>query len=168
MAVRDLYETDFVAWTEDQAARLRDLKGDPRLDAEHLAEEVADLGRSELARVSSLVRNTLVHLLKLALEPDSPAAAHWVEEALAFQNDALLALSPGMRQRIDMERLWRQACKQARQALAQQGVTVPRLPDACPVALDTLLDEDFDAGQAVEHVRKAIQGFQPANLTGGL
>ena len=51
----DLYDEDFYAWTQQQAEALRThFKGDNRLDVEHLAEEVEDLGKSELQAVESL------------------------------------------------------------------------------------------------------------------
>jgi hypothetical protein len=47
MTGTDLDTRDFYSRTQDQARRLRGLAGDNRLDTEHPAEEVADLGRSE-------------------------------------------------------------------------------------------------------------------------
>jgi hypothetical protein len=44
MSSQRLYDTDFYAWPQDQAAKLREVR-DNRLDAENLAEEVADLGQ---------------------------------------------------------------------------------------------------------------------------
>ena len=45
-----LYDIDFYAWTQEQAAALREhFRGDNRLDVEHLAEEVEDLGRFRTA-----------------------------------------------------------------------------------------------------------------------
>lgn len=46
-ADRDLYERDFYAWTQDQAARLRAMGGHTAIDVAHLAEEIADLGKRE-------------------------------------------------------------------------------------------------------------------------
>ncbi len=62
----DLYDEDFYAWTQQQAEVLRThFQGDNRLDVEHLAEEVEDLGKSELHAVESYVENIIAHLLKL-------------------------------------------------------------------------------------------------------
>jgi Domain of unknown function DUF29 len=46
---RSLYQTDYYAWTRDQAAKLRAMTArgvNSTLDLEHLAEEVESLGRS--------------------------------------------------------------------------------------------------------------------------
>jgi Domain of unknown function DUF29 len=50
----DLYERDFVAWTEEQAARIRAAAGTQLnlpIDWENVAEEIESLGRSD-ARVA--------------------------------------------------------------------------------------------------------------------
>ena len=63
----DLYETDFVAWTREQAAelrRLRDARINSRLDLEQLAEEIEDLGKEQRAAVRSQVQRIIEHLLK--------------------------------------------------------------------------------------------------------
>jgi hypothetical protein len=47
------YDTDFYAWTQEQAARLR-AKDSAAQDLEHLAEEIEDLGkRDRLARAGA-------------------------------------------------------------------------------------------------------------------
>jgi hypothetical protein len=63
-----LYETDFYAWTQEQAARLEARDADA-LDWAHLAEEVTDVGASQYAAVSSAVYQILVHLLKWRYQP---------------------------------------------------------------------------------------------------
>ena len=73
---RSLYQTDYYAWTRQQAAELRALAArrvDSKLDLENLAEEVESLGRSDLNTVRSQVRRIIEHLLKLE---HSPAPSH--------------------------------------------------------------------------------------------
>lgn len=72
----DLYERDFFAWTQDQAARLRALRPNG-LDVENLAEEVETLGRSERRAVVSLMRRIVHHLLKLEMLAWGSAREHW-------------------------------------------------------------------------------------------
>jgi hypothetical protein len=62
----ELYDEDFYAWTQQQAQALRmHFRGDNRLDVEHLAEEIEDLGKCDLHAVQSFVGNVIEHLLKL-------------------------------------------------------------------------------------------------------
>lgn len=149
------YETDFYGWTQDQAARLRRLPADAcDLDRDNLAEEIEDLGSEKVFKVSSLLRQTLIHLIKIAAAPEAPAVAHWYDEAITFQGDAVLAFSPGLRQRIDLDRIWKLACNGAAASLAVHGDPVPALPKTCPLTLDELLSPDFDPREAVERVRQ--------------
>jgi Domain of unknown function DUF29 len=65
---RSLYQTDYYAWTKQQAAELRRLaaaRADSTLDLANLAEEVESLGISQLSSVKSQMRRVMEHLLKL-------------------------------------------------------------------------------------------------------
>jgi hypothetical protein len=65
-SLADLYDEDFYAWTQQQAQTLREqFRGDNRLDIEHLAEEVEDLGKSQLQSVESYLQQIMAHLLIL-------------------------------------------------------------------------------------------------------
>ena len=77
---RSLYQTDYYAWTRQQAAELRALAArrvDTKLDLENLAEEVESLGRSDLNTVRSQVRRIIEHLLKLEHSPASEPRIDW-------------------------------------------------------------------------------------------
>jgi Domain of unknown function DUF29 len=152
------HDTDFYGWTQEQAGILRETPpGDARLDTDNLAEEIEDMGRAEILAISSLLRQTLIHLLKLAIEPDSQSASHWFDEIVTFQGDAVLAFSPGLRQRLDLEKIWRVACNGATRSLGKHGIVVPQLPSACPFSLDDLLDPEFDPETATQTLSAAIQ-----------
>lgn len=157
----DQYDTDFYAWTREQASLLRSIAhADPRLDVEHLAEEIEDMGRAEILKVSSLLRQTLVHLLKMAIDPDNRAVSHWFSETVTFQAEAVLTITPGLRQRIELENIWRVACNSASKLLEQQSTDVPHLPAACPFTLDELLDETFDPQACVQRLAAAIDAVR--------
>ena len=73
-------QTDYYAWTKDQAAKLRALAAarvNSTLDLENLAEEVESLGRSDLNTVRSQVRRIIEHLLELEFSPSTPPRADW-------------------------------------------------------------------------------------------
>ncbi|MET0970217.1 MAG: DUF29 domain-containing protein [Tardiphaga sp.] len=152
------HDSDFYGWTREQAAILRKMPHvDLRLDVENLAEEIEDMGRAEILKVTGLLRQTLVHLLKMAIEPNSRAIEHWFDETVSFQGDAALTITPGLRQRIELEKIWRVACNGAARLLEKRGVTVPQLPSTCPFTLDELLDEAFDPERSVLALSDAIE-----------
>jgi hypothetical protein len=66
--MRDLYETDFYAWTREQAELLRAGKL-PALDVAHLAQEIESIGRNERNRLADRLAVLLAHLLKWRFQP---------------------------------------------------------------------------------------------------
>ena len=75
----DLYEDDFFAWTRLQAKELRRFartRPNLPLDLAHLAEEIADLGKSQRDSLRSWTRRIVEHLLLIAYSPaEGPRAA---------------------------------------------------------------------------------------------
>jgi hypothetical protein len=155
MSSHRLYDTDFYAWTQDQAEKLRAVR-DNRLDAEHLAEEVADLGRSELRAVEAHLLQLFIHLLKAAFSPADAPKAGWRGEIRQHQLLLRKAFSPSMGTRIDLEELWAVACATASDHLVQYGEAPVPGDVACPFDLDALVANDFD-------VDRAIQSLEPGD-----
>lgn len=83
----DLYETDYVAWAEAQAAALR-ARGAGRnaLDYDNLAEEIDDLGKSEIHACRSHIVNIITHLLKIEFVGPLQTVPHWRGEILEFRS----------------------------------------------------------------------------------
>jgi hypothetical protein len=144
-SAQHLYEQDYYAWTQAQAAELRAMAKRPidtSLDLEHLAEEAADLGHSERDAVRSQARRVIEHLLKLEYSPAAEprdGSKDTVADARSVIDDKL---SPSLR--LDLEtmlpRLYGQVLPKARRALRRFGETAPAgtLPSACPYALDDI------------------------------
>jgi hypothetical protein len=143
-----LYEHDALAWAERQANLLRRLSAGERVneavDWPHVIEEVQDVGLSELRACECLLQQAMAHLLKLHVLPGSQAAAHWRDEAGVFLDDAARRFTPSMRQRIMLDELYARALRRARASCEAAGAPWP-LPEACPFALDALLEGDVAA-----------------------
>jgi hypothetical protein len=143
----DLYDRDILVWAESQADLLRRLgrgEGVNGIDWEHVVEEIADVGLSELHAVQSYLNLILVHLLKIRASPNIQAVGHWRGEIVAFQKNAARRFAPSMRQRIDLAKLYDDAIEQL-----EAGGQVPGFPRqwpvACPFTLDQLLRDKWDA-----------------------
>ncbi|MBV8613272.1 MAG: DUF29 domain-containing protein [Acetobacteraceae bacterium] len=141
----DLYETDILAWSEDQAARLRRLAASDRLndaspDWPNVIEEIEDVGRSSLRAVRSLLTRALVHMLKAEAWPLSRDAPHWRAEARLFRREARDEFSPSMRQRVDLARLYANALAALPETI--DGQPPLPVPAECSVTLDALLSEE--------------------------
>ncbi len=150
-----LYERDALAWAERQAGLLRRLAAGERLnepvDWPNVIEEVQDVGLSELRACKSLLRQALVHLLKLYTWPGSMAAAHWRSEVIGFRADMRDRFAPSMRQRISLHEIYRVALEQVQAGTDDSGEPHP-LPAACPFVLDDFLSSDTDVGTLVQKI----------------
>ena len=62
------YEQDLLAWAEANACLLRAGRLS-EVDAEHIAEELEDVGKSERRALRSHLRNLMLHLLKWQFQP---------------------------------------------------------------------------------------------------
>jgi Domain of unknown function DUF29 len=103
-----LYDEDFVRWTEQQAAALRDAAGlttNLPLDWENLAEEIDSLGRSTRRELRSRLMVIVEHLLKLEHSPARDPRRGWIEtigrERLIIED--LLQESPSLKVDISAE-----------------------------------------------------------------
>jgi Domain of unknown function DUF29 len=135
-----LYERDVLAWSQHQADLLRRLGRGERVndvDWVHVAEEIEDVGLSELHSVESFLSLIMVHLLRLYAWPDSQACGHWRGEIAAFRSNANRRFAPSMRQRIDIGSLYAEAVEQLLEA-----DPALRLPADNRFTLDVLLKCD--------------------------
>lgn len=141
-----LYERDVLVWSQHQADLLRRLGRGERVndvDWANVAEEIEDVGLSELHAVESYLVLIMVYLLKIRAWPDHRAAGHWHTEIGGFQGNAQRRFAPSMRQRIDLGALYADALRQLR--IGDRRNKVPRpWPDANPFTLDRLLNADPD------------------------
>src|SRR5579862_3092086 len=80
------YDDDFYAWTQEQAELLRRLPTvSNHLDRELIAEEIEDLGRSELHAGQSLCEHIIEHLLKLEYSGINEPSDHWRREIVEWR-----------------------------------------------------------------------------------
>lgn len=107
MADGTLHDTDFVAWTEQQARLLRQAiagRLDEPFDLENLAEEIESLGRSDLRAARSQIRRIIEHLLKLQFSPVEQPRDRWLGSISHARSDLDLVRkdSPSLRSKIDV------------------------------------------------------------------
>lgn len=140
----DLYDRDILAWSQHQADLLRRVATGERvndIDWAHVAEEIEDVGLSQLNAVRSLLLQMLVHLLKLHGWPEHDSDQHWRSEIVGLQSDLDQRFAPSMRQRIDLDRLYERAVRQFAVTRYGDAPSNPA-PPTCPVTLDQLLTAD--------------------------
>ena len=141
----DLYDTDILAWSEEQAARLRRVAAAERLndaspDWPNIIEEIESVGREQLHAVESLLLQSLLHMLKAEAWPVSRDAPHWRAEARLFRRQARRRFAPSMRHRIDLAGIYADALAGLPETM--DGQPPLPVPTECPVTLDALLGEE--------------------------
>ena len=139
------YDTDILLWSERQSGLLRrraagELVNDAEMDWPNIAEEIKDVGRSQLHAVESLLVQALRHMLTADAWPLSRDAPSWRADAIDFRRQARRRFVPSMRQRIDVAGLYADALAAMPETIDGQ----PPLPmsEVCTVTLDDLLSDE--------------------------
>jgi hypothetical protein len=86
----DLYGEDILLWSERQAELLRrraagESVNDDEIDWHNVAEEIEDVGRSELHTVESLLTQALIDMLKAEGWPTMRDAPSWRAEGIRIR-----------------------------------------------------------------------------------
>lgn len=141
------YEADYVAWAEDQAARLRRARP-AGVDWENLAEEVESLGKSDRRAIGANLKLVLDHLIKWRFQP-AKRSASW-STSIDEHRDRIariLADSPSLAG-LPAAALAAEYRKARRKALADTGLPSASVPERCPFAVADVLDPDFLPGES--------------------
>src|SRR5438045_4076754 len=128
-----LYDDDFYAWTQEQAALLRrGSAGANQLDAELVAEEIEDLGRSELNAAQSLCEHIIEHLLKLEYSGLDEPANHWRDEIVEWRIQLEQILTRSIEAKLDLPAQYRAALRLLRRLERDVPGLTSRVPRECP------------------------------------
>jgi hypothetical protein len=142
-AADSMYERDFAAWLDEQAAVLRARRWND-LDLPNLIEEVEDLAGNLRRELRSRLNVILVHLLKLRYQPERRAGS-WLASIYEQRDrlDDLLEQSPSLRRGVQsaVEREYQRA---RRLAAAETGLAPDTFPQTCPFALVDILETPLD------------------------
>jgi AcrR family transcriptional regulator len=137
-ALRELYEIDNALWIEATIALLKQQEFEG-LDLDHLIEELEDLGKRDLNKVKSLLRQIMVHLLLLDYwqREYEQNHRHWRCELIAFRDDMNNTLTNSLKIKLvaDLERIYQVALKQVVEKTELLQSTFPSL---CPYSFDQL------------------------------
>src|SRR5690242_5666706 len=107
-----LYEEDFYAWTQRQAELLRRLPAiSNQLDVEHSAEEIEDLGRSDLRAAQSFCEHIIEHFLKIELPGFDQPADHWRDEIVERRLQLEKILTRSILAKLDLPARYRMALR---------------------------------------------------------
>ena len=138
-----LYGEDFYAWAVQQAELLRRLPlTSNSVDAQHVAEEIEDLGRSELRTAQSLVEHIIEHLLKLEFSGLEEPADHWRDEIVEWRLQLDKTMTASIEAKLDLPGRYRAAMRLLRRFEREVPGLAARLPPACPYSLAQIVSAD--------------------------
>ena len=147
------YNFDFYKWTQQQANFLKN-KQIENIDWDNLAEEIADMGRSEKRQLESRLEVLIMHLLKWQFQLQKRSRS-WLATIQIQRLDTmdLLEDNPSLKPYLEeaLERAYKKAI-----ILASKETDLPNktFPAQCPYILTDILDESFFPGEASDLINE--------------
>ncbi len=142
MKTQDLYNKDFIAWSDEQALLLEQQRWD-ELDLVNLIEEIKDLGNRHRDALESQLTILSMHLLKWQYQPQKRSNS-WkssIREARK-QIERLIRKHPVLR--IYLEQVLEQCYLDAREdASDETGLDINTFPILCPCSIEQICDRDY-------------------------
>jgi hypothetical protein len=138
--LKSLYDSDFYAWTQQQAKLLRNQSLN-ELDLVHIAEELEDMGRSEKRELVSRLEVLLIHLLKWQFQP-SLRSRSW---QLTIQEQRL-RLEQHLAENPSLKGLLPEYLMRAYQLAvigAEKETGLADFPSSCPYTPEQIFDSAF-------------------------
>ena len=137
-----LYDRDFYAWANEQAALLRAGRL-TEADIENIAEEIDSIGRGEKGEVINRLAVLLSHLLKWQFQPAFRGNS-WrltIEEQRNRVDDHL-GDNPSLKSQLDqaLRTAYRSA---ANEASIETGFARSTFPADCPYSYEQIMNPDF-------------------------
>ena len=141
---RTTYERDVVSWSQEQARLLR--RGEfSRLDIEHIADEIEDVGKAEQRELANRLAVLLAHLLKWRRQSQLRGKS-W-RDTIAIQRKSIarrLNKTPSLKATLKdpawREEVWLDALKEA---IGETGLDASAFPETCPWSMSQALDQEF-------------------------
>jgi len=139
--LKQLYETDENLWLEETIELLKQRQFN-QLDLENLIEELISLGKRDLAKVKSILRQIIIHLLLLQywqVEYERNYR-HWIGEIKTFRYDLNNHLTTNLINKLqdDLENIYQSAVD-----FVQIKTNLTIFPEKCLYTLVQLLDEKY-------------------------
>jgi hypothetical protein len=138
----NLYETDFHAWTQQQAQLLKTGKL-ADIDLDHLIEELESMGAGERNQLQNRLKILLAHLLKWEYQPEYRSrswAATLKEQRLSLLD--LLEDNPSLKNILEA-RLKKAYPLAVLPAVRETNLDESTFPETCPYTLEEIFRLDF-------------------------
>lgn len=137
-----VYDNDVVAWAQEQAQLLRSGQW-LKLDVEHLAEEIEDVGKSEKRALIHRLAVLVEHLYKWQAQPERRGHSWLTTIRLQrLQVQRLLAKMPSLSAMLADNDVWTGVWDDAVLLLVKE-TALTDIPARCPWTLQQVLTPDW-------------------------
>jgi hypothetical protein len=152
-SVSSLYETDFYAWTIEQATLLRKHQWS-QLDLLNLIEEIESLGKQQRQELRNRLSVLIEHLLKWEYQSQHRSRS-WLATIRVQRLDVseLLEENPSLQPYLE-EALQKTYVKGVLLAVKETELASGTVPVECPYSLTEILDDHFYPGEVSELVNE--------------
>jgi hypothetical protein len=135
-----LYDEDFYLWTQQQSELLRrGAAAANRLDYDLIAEEIEDLGKSELHTCQSLCEHIIEHLLKIEYSGLTEPLDHWRREITEWRVQFERKQTRSIIAKLGLPDRYRVAIRLLRYLEREMPGLLARVPAECPYSLEQIL-----------------------------
>ncbi|MBE9127694.1 MULTISPECIES: DUF29 domain-containing protein [unclassified Coleofasciculus] len=151
--VSSLYETDFYAWTIEQASLLRKHQWS-EVDLLNLIEEIESLGKQQRQELRNRLSVLIGHLLKWEYQSQHRSRS-WLATIRVQRRDTLRLLKDNPSLKPYLEDALAEAYENGRDlAMGETDLPEETFPKTCPYSLTEILDNSFYPGEASELVNE--------------
>ena len=151
MSALNLYETDFYAWTQEQAILLRSQKWS-HIDLPNLIEEIESLGKQQRQELRNRLSVLIGHLLKWQYQPQHRSRS-WLATIRVQRRDTIRLLKDNPSLQPYLEDALPEAYENAKDsAMGETDLPEQAFPIACPYSLSEILADRFYPGEPSEWV----------------
>jgi hypothetical protein len=142
MSASRLYDEDFYAWANEQAALLRSGRL-AEADIAHIAEEIESMGKTEKRELVSRLKVLLMHLLKWQFQPTGQGTS-WRLTIEEQRREVAEHLSDNPSLKAKLSETIEAAYGTAVLAAAREtGIDLRAFPTTCPWSYDQVIDNRF-------------------------
>ncbi len=137
------YETDVIAWANEQAAFIRSGRFD-LLDLEHIADEIEDVGKSEQREFENRMAVLLAHLIKWRYQP-SHRGKSW-ERTIKDQRNMImrrLSKTPSLKPDLENAEFWAESWADAARIAENETGILNVFPESCQWDFDQVMNPEF-------------------------
>ncbi|NJL38014.1 MAG: DUF29 domain-containing protein [Leptolyngbyaceae cyanobacterium RM2_2_4] len=140
--MKNLYESDFYAWTKEQAELLKN-KTWEQIDLPNLIEEIESLGRQERQELRNRLGVLLGHLLKWQYQPSNRGNS-WLSTIREQRTRTRLVLSDNPSLKPYISEAIEVAYRLAQDlAVRETEIDYDAFPSECPYTVEQILEETF-------------------------